>query len=169
MRRRLLRTAGPFAVGLAILSWPNRATAHPIHTTLTVLTSGDAGRSLTLSIRAFADDFSASVARFAGRPVPRDSSVSDGDVTRYVRARVSVLEDRGGAVAQTPCGVRRERELYWLCFRATLVGGVRGARINNQLLTELHPDQVNIVQLEQGRGRKSYLFTRASQAGVLVP
>jgi hypothetical protein len=67
------------------------------------------------------------------------------------------------------CGVKRTRELYWLCFTAALPGGVRGARINNQMLTELHADQVNILQLERAGSRKSYLFTRESQAGVLAP
>jgi hypothetical protein len=171
MKSLSLRAVTMFAIGIMILSWPKQANAHPIHTTLTLVTIGDAGRSLTLGIRAFADDFSASVARFAGRPIPRDSSASADDVTRYVGTKVSVLDEHGGAVGLTSCGVRRERELYWLCFRATLPAGMRGARINNQMLTELHADQVNIVQLEQagGKTKKSYLFTRGSRADVLAP
>ena len=152
---------------VAVLIAPRGIEAHPIHTTLTVLTPDANGRALTFSIRTFADDFSASVARFVGRPAPRDSSVAADDVLRYVRARVRVADASGAGATLVSCGVRRTRELYWLCFTATLPGGVRGARINNKMLTELHADQVNVVQLESGGSRKSYLFTRESQAGVL--
>jgi hypothetical protein len=152
-----------------VVARPRDLDAHPIHTTLTVLTPDAAGRALTLSIRTFADDFSASVARFERRPVPRDSSVAAEGVARYVRARVHVSDASGASATLVSCGVKRTRELYWLCFTAALPRGVRGARINNQMLTELHADQVNIVQLESAGSRKSYLFTRESQAGVLAP
>ena len=152
-----------------VVAGPRDVDAHPIHTTLTVLTPDAAGRALTLNIRTFADDFSASVARFERRPAPRDSSVAAEGVARYVQARVRVSDASGVSATLVSCGVKRTRELYWLCFTAALPGGVRGARINNQMLTELHADQVNIVQLEHAGSRKSYLFTRESQAGVLAP
>jgi hypothetical protein len=158
-----------FGVGLLVAALPRAADAHAIHTTLTVLTPENGERGLMLNIRAFADDFSASVARFARRPVPRDSSAASDDVTRYVRARVRALDANGNQAALAPCGVRRERDLYWLCFRVALPFGLRGVRINNQMLTELHADQVNIVQLESGRSRRSFLFTRTSEAAVLAP
>ena len=156
-------------LAIASLSTTRAADAHAIHTTLTVLTPENGEHGVMLNIRAFADDFSASVARFVKRPVPRDSSAAADDVTSYVRARVRALDASGRQAALAPCGVRRERELYWLCFRIALPSGLRGARMNNQMLTELHADQVNIVQLENGRSRRSYLFTRTSEAAVLVP
>jgi len=170
-RSTILRVVCAAIVGVAslVIVPPRSVNAHAIHTTLTVITPEAGERGLTLTIRAFADDFSASVALFARRPVPRDSSAASDDVTRYVRARVHALDARGNQAALVSCGVRRERELYWLCFRAALPSGLRGARINNQMLTELHADQVNIVQLENGRSRRSYLFTRTSEAAVLAP
>ena len=168
-RRRQLGCAAILVAAMLLVVQARAVDAHAIHTTLTVLTPEAGERGLLVNIRAFADDFSASVARFAGRPVPRDSSATPGDVTRYVGARVRALDANGNRVVLSPCGVRRERELYWLCFRIALPSGLRGARINNQMLTELHADQVNIVQLENGRTRRSYLFTRTSEAAVLAP
>jgi voltage-gated potassium channel Kch len=164
-----LRIIAGCATALALIA--RAADAHPIHTTLTVLTPDAGGRGVTLTIRAFADDLSASVARFAGRAAPRDSSMLADEVARYVRGRVRVLDAAGVEATLAPCGVRRARELYWLCFHVALPAGMRGARIGNQLLTDLHSDQVNILQLElvPGRGRKSYLFTPGSPAVVLAP
>jgi hypothetical protein len=155
---RLTMVAAMLALG------PRAAAAHPIHTTLTVITAGPDHRGLEINIRAFADDFSASVARFAGRRPPADSSLVPDEATRYVRARLSVTGVDGAPLALEPCGVRRSRELYWLCFR---VAAGRGVRVGNQMLTELHDDQVNIVQLERGGERRSYLFTKGSAASAL--
>jgi hypothetical protein len=163
--RHWMRAAGCAVAALLILSRP--AVAHPIHTTLTVITADAAGRAVTLNIRAFVDDFSASVARFSGRMPPADSSVVAGEVIAYVRAHFSVSGPAGEALALESCGVTRSREVYWLCFRVRLPAGVHGTRVRNQMLTELHPDQVNIVQLENGAARRSFLFTRGSDASAL--
>jgi hypothetical protein len=164
--------AGPWtrraARALAALALCSRiAAAHPIHTTLTVITPEAAGRVLRFNIRAFADDFSATVAKFAGRPAPADSSAVPAEVIRYIRARFTVTGAHGESLALEPCGITRARELYWLCFRVTLPPGAGGTKVGNQMLTELHPDQVNIVQLESGSARKSYLFTRGSALSAL--
>ncbi|MCC7051836.1 MAG: hypothetical protein IT355_01130 [Gemmatimonadaceae bacterium] len=139
------------------------AGAHAIHTTLTEWTVDDGG--VTLRIRAFADDFAVSVARHAGRAAPRDSSAPVPDVVRYVRARFSVT--MGGApVVLQPCGMRRAAELYWLCFRIERPAALPLV-IRNQMLTELHADQVNIVQVASGRSRRTLLFTGSSRPAPL--
>ncbi len=156
--RRRVRVAALGAMMVALS--PTILHAHAIHTTLTVLTTTPG--VLTFNIRSFADDFSASVARHAGRPVPRDSSVRAEDVTRYVRDRFVVRDAAGRPMMLEPCGVRRSGELYWLCFRAALPAGLKNTVMRNQMLTELHTDQVNIVQVNDGGTRRTRLFTRAS-------
>ena len=141
--------------------------AHPIHTTLTVITVDAGGRALTLNIRAFADDFSATVAKFAGKRAPRDSSAAADDVVHYIAAQYAVTNSSGASIALESCGIRRANELYWLCFRAPLPSGTAGVKVRNQMLTELHADQVNIVQLERGADRRTFLFTKASAPASL--
>lgn len=161
MNARLIAT---LAV-LAAIVMPSAASAHPIHTTLTVVSTN--ASVVTISIRTFADDFSATVARFAGRRAPADSSAPDADVLRYVRARFEVRDARGGAVTLEPCGVRREKELYWLCFKAQAPAGASGMTLRNQMLTELHADQVNIVQVERNGAKRTMLFTRTSKPSTI--
>lgn len=145
---------------LAIVCVARVAQAHPIHTTLAVLTPTSGG--FTVTIRAFADDFSAAVARFAGKRPPGDSSATAGDVLRYVNDRFTVVDARGARIRLTSCGVRRAEELFWLCLRASVPPNGGEPRIGNQMLVELHPDQVNIVQVEVGGARSTLLFTRGS-------
>lgn len=145
---------------IATMATVKDANAHPIHTTLTRVTT--TRNVLTLNVRTFADDFSATVARFAGRAAPRDSSAPVADVLRYLQATFRVVDAAGKPVALESCGIRREKELYWLCLKATSAGGMRGVRIGNQMLTELHSDQVNIVQLAPPAARRTMLFTKSS-------
>jgi hypothetical protein len=153
-------------IALLLLAGSARiAQAHAIHTTLTVLSATDAG--FTLLVRAFADDFSASVARFAGKPAPIDSSAPELDVLRYMRAQLTVHTAAGVPVVLQPCGMRRADGLYWICMRATLPGGGRGALLHNRMLTEFHADQVNIVQSDNNGARATMLFTKASAPSVL--
>jgi len=159
-------TAPPFralaaaCIAATMLMTPRVASAHAIHTTLTVLTITPG--AVTFTVRSFADDFSSSVARHAGHAMPRDSSVRADEATRYVRTQFALHDAGGRALTLEPCGLRREGGLYFVCFRAVLTAGMGGVRVHNRILTELHADQVNIVQVDDHGARRTLLFTRAS-------
>ncbi len=136
--------------------------AHPIHTTLTAVTT--TGNDLAISVRAFADDLSASVAQFVGKPAPADWSVPEADVARYLAARFRVLDSAGRPLAVTGCGVRRERDVVWLCLRVNGASDVRVLQAENRILTERHADQVNIVQVNATGVQKTLLFTKDTRA-----
>lgn len=130
------------------------ASAHPIHTTYATLSRGHAAD--TLWLRAFADDFSAAVARFSGRPTPSDSSAALPDVARYLAARVEIMTATGVRVTAVPCGTRRAAHLTWTCLSWPRTTGLR---LVNRMLADLHSDQVNVVQVTGGG---TLLFTGAS-------
>lgn len=140
--------------------------AHEIHSTHTTV-QVERG-ALLMRIRTFADDFSASVARFAGREAPADSSVRPDEVERYVRAALLVTDARGGRVTLERCGIERRADVYELCFRASTAPGAGLGEFRNLLLTELHADQVNIVQFNWSGRRRTELFTRTT-APVRIP
>ena len=96
----------------------------------------------------------------SGKAAPKDSSVTVADVDRYLAARFVLAGADGKPITFRRCGVRRERDLYWLCIRVEAPNGGRGMTMSDHLLTELHPDQVNIVQVESAAGKKTLLFTK---------
>lgn len=142
---------------LAGLSQP--ALAHPIHTTYTEIITSPGGS--TARIRAFADDLSAAVARFHRRATPRDSSVGAAELARYVAAYFEASDAHGRRVGFTPCGIERAGVLTYVCLRLPPTAGLR---LRNRLLSDLHADQVNIVQHRQGR---TLLFTANGPAQPL--
>ena len=63
-------------------------------------------------------------------------------------------------VALRSCGVRRGGDLIWVCLEHAGPEDVAHLRARNALLVEAFPDQVNIVQIGDGPGRKSILFLK---------
>ena len=150
------------ALALASCVAMSSATAHPIHTTMTAVSWRDG--QLTLSVRTFADDFSASVATFVGKAPTPDWAVSEADVSRYMASRLQLRDAAGALLPMHLCGVQRTRELYQVCLRFDGVANVRGLQMENRLLIERHDDQVNIMQVDAPGARKTLLFTRRTRA-----
>lgn len=142
------------------------AHAHAIHTTHTTVTAD--ARGYTITVRAFADDLSASVARFSGRTPPADSSVRVPELLAYVTARMGIATAVGVPFVLQSCGVTRMQDAYVLCFRIAATPRTAPLRLSNQMLVEVHADQVNIVQCDVAGTRRTNLFTRGRRATAIV-
>ena len=161
MTRRWNRLAGMVlgVVAMTALAGARVAWSHPLHTTLTEIALDSTDGAMRLTIRAFADDFSAVVARHAGKLRPADYRVSDIDVASYIAAAVSVEDAAGRPAPLTLSGVRRTGDLMWVTVKLPSVRSLRGVKIATTLLFEIFDDQVNIVQATSGGHRQSMLFT----------
>ena len=133
------------------------APLHPLHTTLTQLAYRDADRSVEVTVRVFADDFRAALAR----------DVSDSAAAAYLRSALTLTDRAGRPLAVVWCGMKRTGDLLWLCLRAAAPRGLRGLRVRVALLFDQYEDQINIVQaIVEGR-RLALLFTRGDAAKPL--
>ena len=151
-------------VAVAASPWP--AEAHPLHTTMTDLSYDPATHALNVTIRVFADDFSAAV--MPG--VPRRSEIvvpSDTAILRYVTGRFGVTGP-GGRVPMRWCGLRREGKVLFVCLRGMVPGTLASASLSNGLLTEMFTDQVNVVQISYDGRRRTLLFTPRDGAKALL-
>lgn len=166
--RRGRRSMTCLVIGFVLVVAPCTSavlSAHPMHTTFTSVTRDATGT--VFRVRVFADDFAQSVARFVKKPRAVGDTVPDADAWQYVRARFAVGTAAGQAVAPVACGVRRDGEVYWICFRAPMPYGDAPLRIRNALLTELHSDQVNIVQSAFANQRRTLLFNKSSAPAII--
>ena len=154
---RLIATTLVFLL-LGLLAGARAAWSHPLHTTLTEIAFDSADGTMRLTIRAFADDFSAAVARHAGKPRPLEYRVLESDVASYVAASVFVEDSSGRRAAITLVSVRRAGDLMWTTIRVPSVRSLRGTKLASTLLFEVFADQVNIVQAAHGGNRRSTLF-----------
>lgn len=135
-----------------------RAYTHPLHTTLTELSSTADG-GVQIVIRAFVDDFSAAI---AGGKHGRPSSIgapSDSAAARYLAATLALTDGEGRQVQFAVARIRRTGDLVWVTLRAPAVRPLAGARLTNRVLFERYDDQVNIVQTNVAGRRQTLLFT----------
>ena len=133
---------------------------HPLHTTLTEVKYDRSSRTVDVSIRGFADDLAAAVSRASRLDVKTDASTFDAALSRYLASTLVLTEGQGREVAFQPCGVRRAQDLVWVCLRARLTSRLSEARLLARMLFEVHPDQMNIVQLSDGARRQTLLFSK---------
>lgn len=140
---------------LALTAAPNTGDAHPLHTTLAEVTVDASRRTVRATVRLFADDLSAALAKSAP-----GSGGLDARAAAYVASAFSLTAD-GLPVVLRSCGVHRTGDLLWVCLEGAspAVGGRLRAR--DPLLTEAFPDQINIVQV--GAGRRSVVFLKGDR------
>jgi hypothetical protein len=148
----------------ALAAAPRSAEAHPLHTTLVQLTYDERAHVLEGSIRVFAGDFAAAVAKHRGEEAPDDDRVTDAAAFAYVSSTFRVTDAAGHSVALQWCGSRRAGDVLWLCVRAASSATLAALALSDQMLCELFDDQVNIVQAVSGEQRASMLFTRGDEA-----
>jgi hypothetical protein len=138
---------------------PTPAAAHPIHTSFAELVYDPAARAVTVSLRVFADDFSADVARRTGARVGADHVPPDAATFRYVVERFTVVTARGEALPFRWCGLRRAGIQLFICLRAPAAAAPAGGRVRSAILSDVFTDQVNIVQATVAGQRRTLLFT----------
>ena len=157
LHRRLVVSAIVSVCGIAEAA--TAAFSHPLHTTLTEITTSADG-SVQIVLRAFIDDFSAAVTR---RPTPQGMPIpmpDDSAAARYLTETVVLTDAAGRRVPLQVAGVRRTDDLVWITLRAPTLRSVTGARLTNRVLFERWDDQVNIVQTAIGARRQTLLFTK---------
>ncbi len=131
--------------------------AHPLHTTLTQLEYRAAKQTVRVTVRAFADDFTAAA-----------GGVAESMAARYLRSVVTLTGRDGRPLSLAWCGVRRTGDLLWLCLEAPAPSsGLAGMLIEARQLFERYGDQINIVQASYAGREVSLLFVRGDRAKAL--
>lgn len=150
---------GALGAGAALLAAARPAAAHPLHTSLAELAYDPAARAVTVSLRVFADDFSADVTRRTGVRGGPDGVLPDAAIYRYLAGRFTVVTAGGAALAFQGCGVQRAGVQLFVCLRAPAGAPPAGARVRSAVLSDVFADQVNIVQASVAGRRETLLFT----------
>ncbi len=129
--------------------------AHPLHTTLTEISVDGARHTVRATVRLFVDDLMAALAK---HPALKGADVNERGAA-YVASALA-FSIGGQPLAMRACGVRRSGDLLWVCFEGAITAAPAQLRARNPLLVEAFDDQVNVVQIGDGRSRRSVLFLK---------
>jgi hypothetical protein len=149
---------------LLVALHPIRLAAHPLHTSVAILSYHPATGRIDLSIRVFADDFERAAARrSAAMPASR---AMESPPLGYIRASFVVTDASGRTIPLEWCGWRRQGDLVWICFRSR--NAVSGRfMIADRIFHDLYDDQINIVQAKIDGRSINLLFTKDEKAKLV--
>jgi hypothetical protein len=116
-------------------------TGHPMHTSSAELVYER--DSVRVAIRVFADDIGAV-----------------GAVRPYLGERFGMVDRRGQAVRLEWAGSEVAGDVLTIRMRGRVTGGLAGAEVSNQVLTDRFADQVNVVRAAYDRRAVTLIFTR---------
>ena len=163
-RRLSVRQGATLACAVAVfLGSPTLADAHPLHTTLAQITYDVSRHAVQVMIRVFVDDFRTAVSRSTHKPVTAEGPMAAA-AQAYVASKFGLTDGRGHELQMRHCGMTRRGDLLWVCVEATTGDDIGAVQIRDQLLCDLYSDQVNIVQGDDGKTKRSVLFTRGDKS-----
>jgi len=132
-----------------------------MHTAVAELTQQDARGTTQVQIKVFEDDLRAAV------PLAPDAAQADSAMARYLRGAFALADRSGRPVRLAWVGAERAGDVVLLRLRATVAGGLAGARITSLVLCERFEDEVNVVRAAYDGRTETLLFTRGESSKAL--
>ncbi|MEZ5291213.1 MAG: DUF6702 family protein [Vicinamibacterales bacterium] len=150
---------GPVAAVLTavLVAAPAVLSAHKFYMSLTVVDHNAAERTLECTLRLFADDLEAAIAR-QGTALKHGQPGFDEAVFAYVRRTLVLTRADGTPVPLAWVGLENKVDVTWVYVEGRDVASTAGLRARDALFTELFPEQVNMLHLNDARGRRALDF-----------
>ena len=134
---------------------------HPMHSAVTEIEQQDAGGTIEVRVKVFADDLATAV------PLPPDPAAADSARARYLRGTFALVDRSGRPVRLAWVGSEPSGDAVTLRLRGEVRGGLAGARVTSLVLCERFEDEVNVVRAAYGGRTETLLFTRGESSKAL--
>ncbi|KAA9338316.1 hypothetical protein F0P96_05635 [Hymenobacter busanensis] len=163
MPRRLFVLASALLLSLA-------AFAHAYHASIMDVKVNAQKKQLEVALKVFTDDLEKGLSVGQPRPISLDQTppfVVQPLVAAYLRKTIVFTGKPSEEFPLKYIGMERENDAHWLYFSVALPRPLQGVRLQQRLLLEQFPDQMNIVNVEASSGKKSALFRNGNEAQLL--
>ncbi len=153
------RTGLVAIVALAVwaLAMPAIVSAHKFYMSLTVADHNAAEKSLEFTLRLFADDLEAAVAK-RGTPLKHGQAGFEKAVFAYVQQALVLKRADGSAVPLAWVGLENKVDVTWVYVEAKAVDATAGLSVRDALFQDLFSEQVNMLHVNDARGRRALDF-----------
>lgn len=136
---------------------PAVAQAHKFYMSLTVVDHNNTDKTLEFTIRLFADDLEAAVAK-RGTPLKHGQPGFDKAVFAYVQQTLVLKRADGSAVPFAWVGLENKVDVTWVYVEARGVDATAGLTVRDALFQDLFSEQVNMLHVNDARGRRALDF-----------
>ena len=139
-------------------SVPAIVSAHKFYMSLTVVDHNAAEKSLEVTMRLFADDLELAVAKQTGKTLKHGQPGFDAAVLAVVQRALAIKRADGSPLTLTWVGLENKVDVTWVYVEAKDVAATAGFTVRDTIFTDLFPEQVNMLHVNDGRGRRAVDF-----------
>ncbi len=137
---------------------PAAASAHKFYVSLTAIDHNAADQSLEITMRLFADDLELAVARQTGKTIKHGQPGFEAAVLAVVQRALLLRRADGTPVTLAWVGLENKVDVTWVYVEAAKVPATAGLTVRDTIFMDLFPEQVNMVHLNDARGRRAIDF-----------
>lgn len=143
---------------MAIVLMCSSFAPHPYYLGVTDIKYNIKTQTLELSVKLFTNDLETALSKLDKKPVdiinPKNKAETDSLLSGYIKARLQLRAD-GKAVNCRYIGYERESDVVWAYLESPKVPSPKKLDIDDQLLYDYLPQQINIVHTEIGGLKQS--------------
>lgn len=156
----LARVACAAVLVAVSFGWPARALAHDFHASFAIIERSADASILEISVRVFADDLEDALSAREGRPVKFDVTTDiDRLISDYMTTTLELRTQDGRAKPCTWVGKEARIDSVWI-YLETPAEDLARLQVRSRVLHERFADQVNLVQVKDGRRQTMLNFRR---------
>ena len=137
-----------------------KAEAHPYHVSVAEMRYNAKTQALEISLKLFTDDLEKTLSEMAGKPVAINQSPEVKKLIETYLGKTFRIENNVWQ-ARLPrfLGYEAEADAQWIHFEVSLKNeNLTKIKIRNQVLLEIFPDQINMVNLEINGKKRTLIF-----------
>lgn len=131
---------------------------HPFYVSITEIKQNPANHSLEISCRMFSDDLEKALEKQYRTQLdiikPKDKTQADKLINDYVKKHL-ILSADGKVLNYTYVGYEIQEDGTWSYFEVKGIDRPKKINVHDDLLYELHPEQINMLHVTVGGERKS--------------
>jgi hypothetical protein len=136
-------------ISIFLFIWMAFSEAHPLHLSITNITYENG--LLKINLKTFRDDWAVAYFHFHGTEIDfgQGNSLKDPWISKYLVECFSIAPEKGGNPAGLTIGtILITDDTMMIEMRGELEGNPKSLYIYNALLTDIFPDQSNLVIFE---------------------
>ena len=142
------------------------AQTHDYHTSLTEVRYNPKSKTLEVAVKIFTDDLEKALTEKNKTKIILDKSdKSESYAAAYVKEKLLIRNAKGAVISLKYIGREAENDVSWIYLESgeITVADQKKLTIQNNLLTEIFNDQMNILTLQIPGKKSSFLFNSDAQ------
>lgn len=145
---------------------------HPIHVSVTEIEFDEKDKALEIMMRVFIDDYELAIRKHLNQPEldiqnPANGQTTDQMTTDYLKKHFKITLD-GKPVSTNYIGHEKEGDAFIFYIEVSGVKKFKTIQIQNDIMTELHDDQSNLVHVTVRDVIKSLRLTQNTPSDKLT-